>query len=299
MNKLRSTFFIIIFPNLYKNVVVNSNSDGNFKATGLDHNTDYKVVASKNGKKSESLKVSVSDIPGSAYTKFHISNSNDMGTLTLNNGDNNKVTVHGTAAPHSVIKIEDVDLNYSIVKTIHVKSDGKWSTTLVGPGTGIDDKKEKEYDFSAKVTGRVTKDDDSLFIENQNHKKKAKKNSSVKESSSDDTNQATKSTSTKVPAEYKSALNRATGYSNMMHLSKQGVYDQLTSDAGDSFSADAAQYAIDNVKANWDKNALIKAKDYQDKMSMSANDIQEQLTSQDGEQFTPEQANYAIQHLND
>jgi hypothetical protein len=41
----------------------------------------------------------------------------------------------------------------------------------------------------------------------------------------------------------------------MMHMSKQGIYDQLTSEYGEDFSADAAQYAIDNVQADWKQNA--------------------------------------------
>ncbi len=33
----------------------------------------------------------------------------------------------------------------------------------------------------------------------------------------------------------------------MMHMSKAGIYDQLTSEYGEGFEADAAQYAIDNL----------------------------------------------------
>jgi hypothetical protein len=84
-----------------------------------------------------------------------------------------------------------------------------------------------------------------------------------------------------------------------MYLSKAGVYDQLTSAYGEKFSAEAAQYAIDNVKANWNENALAKAKTYQNSMSMSPAAIRDQLTSSYGEKFTPEEADYAIQHLND
>jgi hypothetical protein len=280
------------------NIIVKSNGNGTFKATGLDDRTDYKVTAQKNGKKSNSVKVSVSDIPDSAYTKFHIKNANDMGSLTLNDGNDNTVSVSGTASPHSTIKITDPDMNYSVVKTLHVKSDGKWATTLNGPGTGENDKKEKEYDFSAKVKNRATKDDDSIFIENPNHKKKQDIKSNTAKSSDSETDNSSSSNG-KVPTEYKSALRRANGYAKVMNMSQQGIYDQLTSQVADGFSAEAAQYAVDNVKANWDENALKKAKDYQDKMSMSPNDIQEQLTSQSGEKFTQEQADYAIQHLND
>ena len=102
-----------------------------------------------------------------------------------------------------------------------------------------------------------------------------------------------------VPAEYKSALAKANDYNSTAHMSKQGLYDQLTSDYGEKFSAAAAQYAIDNIKADWNANALAKAKEYQDQQHMSPAAIHDQLTSAYGEKFTVSEADYAIQHLND
>jgi hypothetical protein len=101
-----------------------------------------------------------------------------------------------------------------------------------------------------------------------------------------------------VPAEYKSALAKAYDYNSTAHMSKQGLYDQLTSDYGEKFSAAAAQYAIDNIKADWNANALAKAKEYQDQQHMSPSAIHDQLTSAYGEKFTVSEADYAIAHLN-
>lgn len=103
--------------------------------------------------------------------------------------------------------------------------------------------------------------------------------------------------STGVPVEYKSALSKANSYSTVMHMSKQGIYDQLVSQYGEKFSPQAAQYAINNVIADWNANALAKAKTYQDTMSMSPAAIHDQLTSAYGEKFTKSEADYAIQHL--
>ncbi|KFF31214.1 Ltp family lipoprotein [Bifidobacterium bombi] len=100
------------------------------------------------------------------------------------------------------------------------------------------------------------------------------------------------------PAEYQSALSKAQSYSTSMHMSKQGIYDQLTSQYGEKFTPEAAQYAVDNLKADYNANALVKAKDYQQQMSMSPAAIHDQLTSQYGEKFTQEEADYAVQHLN-
>ena len=102
-----------------------------------------------------------------------------------------------------------------------------------------------------------------------------------------------------VSAEYKSALNQAGTYAKTAHMSKQGVYDQLVSEYGGKFTAPAAQYAIDNVKADWNANALAKAKDYQKQQSLSPSAIHDQLTSAAGEKFTVAEADYAIAHLND
>lgn len=63
-----------------------------------------------------------------------------------------------------------------------------------------------------------------------------------------------------VPTEYKSALKKAKSYSDMMHMSKKAIYDQLVSEYGEKFPADAAQYAIDNLDADYKANALEKAK---------------------------------------
>lgn len=82
-----------------------------------------------------------------------------------------------------------------------------------------------------------------------------------------------------------------------MHMSKAGIYDQLTSEYGEQFPAEAAQYAIDNLDADYKKNALEKAKTYADDMNMSSDAIYDQLISEYGEKFTPEEAQYAIDNL--
>ena len=82
-----------------------------------------------------------------------------------------------------------------------------------------------------------------------------------------------------------------------MYMSKAGLYDQLTSEYGEKFTEEAAQYAIDNVNANWKENALKKAKSYQETMAMSPSAIYDQLVSEHGEKFTEEEAQYAINNL--
>lgn len=50
-----------------------------------------------------------------------------------------------------------------------------------------------------------------------------------------------------IPLEYKQALEKAEIYMEFMAMSKQGIYDQLTSEYGDKFPPEAAQYAIDKL----------------------------------------------------
>ncbi len=101
----------------------------------------------------------------------------------------------------------------------------------------------------------------------------------------------------KVPKEYESALSQAKSFSKNLHMSKQGIYDQLVSEYGGKFSKEAAQYAIDNVEANWKENALEQARSYQDNLHMSPAAIYDQLISEYGGQFTKEEAQYAIDKL--
>ena len=97
--------------------------------------------------------------------------------------------------------------------------------------------------------------------------------------------------------EDKNALAKAEVYSSTMHMSKSRIYRQLTSSYGEGFTAEAAQYAVDHLVADYKANALEKAKDYQTTMNMSKSRIYNQLTSSYGEGFTAEEAQYAIDNL--
>lgn len=116
-------------------------------------------------------------------------------------------------------------------------------------------------------------------------------------SSSTATKTVKKKQADKVPVEYQNALKKAETYSDLMHMSKQAIDDQLVSKDGDKFKEDAAYYAMTHLKADWNRNALKKANSYQDDQSMSNEAIKEQLTSEYGEKFTEEQSDYAVGHL--
>lgn len=90
------------------------------------------------------------------------------------------------------------------------------------------------------------------------------------------------------------ALRSAESYLAMSGFSKQGLYEQLSSSAGEGFTQAQAQYAVDHVDADWKKEAVESARSYLEMSPMSRADLIEQLSSSAGEGFTYDQAVYAV-----
>lgn len=61
------------------------------------------------------------------------------------------------------------------------------------------------------------------------------------------TSTTTQATKSQVPAEHRAALGKATTYATLMNFSKKRLCGQLTSEYGEKFSEEAAQYAINNL----------------------------------------------------
>ena len=100
-----------------------------------------------------------------------------------------------------------------------------------------------------------------------------------------------------IPQEYLNALAQAEDYNEYIPMSKKALYDQLTSEYGGKFGNDAAQYAIDNINADWKANALSEAKTYYEDMHMSKAAVYDQLISEYGGKYTAAEAQYAVDHL--
>jgi SOS response regulatory protein OraA/RecX len=90
------------------------------------------------------------------------------------------------------------------------------------------------------------------------------------------------------------ALESAESYLSFKGFSKQGLYEQLSSPAGEGFTQAEAQYAVDHVDVDWNKEAVESARSYLEFSSMSRQGLIEQLSSPAGEGFTYEQALYAV-----
>lgn len=102
------------------------------------------------------------------------------------------------------------------------------------------------------------------------------------------------------PAEFEmtdsqsNALEAARNYLDFSGFSKQGLIEQLSSDAGDGYSKADATFAAENVGADWKEEAVESAQNYLDVSSFSKQGLTEQLTSEAGDEYTEAQARYAV-----
>lgn len=88
----------------------------------------------------------------------------------------------------------------------------------------------------------------------------------------------------------------AVTYNNSLHLSKQGLYEHLLNYDKMEITEEEAQYAVDNIDADFKENAVKTAKAYKSYMGMSGQEIYDMLRS-DVDKFTTEEARYAIEHM--
>jgi hypothetical protein len=90
------------------------------------------------------------------------------------------------------------------------------------------------------------------------------------------------------------AVESAQNYLSFTAFSRQGLIEQLSSDAGDGYSVKDATFAADHVDANWNEQAAKAAKNYLDMTSFSRKGLIEQLSSDAGDGYTKKQAVYGV-----
>lgn len=95
-----------------------------------------------------------------------------------------------------------------------------------------------------------------------------------------------------------SAVRSAKSYLSFKGFSRAGLSEQLTSEYGEGFAPEDAEFAIAQLEAtgavDWNQEAAEAAKSYLDFQGFSRDGLYEQLTSEYGEGFTPEQANFGL-----
>ena len=98
----------------------------------------------------------------------------------------------------------------------------------------------------------------------------------------------------KLTAGQENALQSAENYLSFAPFSRQGLIEQLSSDAGDGYSVKDATYAVDHLTVDWNEQAAKAAKNYLDMTSFSRKGLIEQLSSDAGDGYTKEQATYGV-----
>ena len=90
----------------------------------------------------------------------------------------------------------------------------------------------------------------------------------------------------------KNAVRSAKQYLGIQGFSRDGLIQQLSSDAGDGYSVADATVAVDSLDIDWKKQAVISAKQYLSIMGFSCKGLIEQLSSSAGDRYTVSQATY-------
>lgn len=89
----------------------------------------------------------------------------------------------------------------------------------------------------------------------------------------------------------------------MVHFSRQGMLDYLSSEAGGKFTEETAEAAVkmleDKGEVDWFAEAEKAALDYKDMMLVTKEEVLEQLSSESGDQFTLEEAEAAVEKVFD
>ena len=101
--------------------------------------------------------------------------------------------------------------------------------------------------------------------------------------------------------EQKNAYKSGENYLDMMGMSKQGLIDQLSSEYGDKYPLDVAEFAVEQLEKNgvadWDAECEESAQSYLDMMPMSKEELIDQLCSDYGDKYTREQAERAVEKV--
>ena len=90
----------------------------------------------------------------------------------------------------------------------------------------------------------------------------------------------------------KNAVRSAKQYLGIQGFSRDGLIQQLSSDAGDGYSVADATVAVDSLDIDWKKQAVRSAKQYLSIMGFSCKGLIEQLSSSAGDRYTVSQATY-------
>ena len=93
----------------------------------------------------------------------------------------------------------------------------------------------------------------------------------------------------------KNAVRAAQSYLSISAFSRDGLIEQLSSQAGNGFNVNDATKAVDSLGVDWNQEAVKSAKQYLQMMGFSCSGLIQQLSSRAGAKFTEKQATFGAQ----
>lgn len=93
------------------------------------------------------------------------------------------------------------------------------------------------------------------------------------------------------------AVKSAEQYLQISGFSRNGLIEQLSSDAGDGYDVKDATIAVDSLRVDWNQQAVRSAKQYLSISGFSCKGLIEQLSSNAGDGYTKAQAKYGAQKV--
>ncbi len=93
----------------------------------------------------------------------------------------------------------------------------------------------------------------------------------------------------------KNAVRAAQSYLSISAFSRDGLIEQLASQAGNGFNINDATKAVDSLNIDWNQEAVKSAKQYLQMMGFSCSGLVQQLSSRAGAKFTEKQATFGAQ----
>ncbi|MCC8397492.1 Ltp family lipoprotein [Paraburkholderia sp. MMS20-SJTR3] len=88
------------------------------------------------------------------------------------------------------------------------------------------------------------------------------------------------------------AVRSAKQYLSMRGFSRNGLIQQLSSDAGDGYKVADATVAVDSLNVDWNQEAVKSAKQYLSMQGFSCKGLIQQLSSGSRDRYTVSQATY-------
>lgn len=93
-------------------------------------------------------------------------------------------------------------------------------------------------------------------------------------------------------AQQKNAVRSAKNYISFAGFSRDGLINQLSSDAGDGYNIEDATIAVDSMDIDFNEQAGKSANNYISIQGFSCDGLINQLSSSAGDKYTKEQAEY-------